>query len=419
MYELIERMYPITRSITGDGVRDTLRYVAEVLPIAIQEVPTGTPVLDWTVPPEWNIRDAYVADASGQRVIDFRRHNLHVVSYSIPVRERLSLAELRPHLHTLPDRPDLIPYVTSYYKETWGFCLAQGDLDRLAEGEYEVVIDSDLNEGSLTYGEWFLAGETEDEVLISAHTCHPSLANDNLSGIAVAAHLGRSLMGTRPRYSYRFLFAPGTIGSITWLARNEDRISRIKHGLVLAGVGDSGNMAYKQTRRGDTEIDKAMAHLLAAAGQPTAVQAFSPWGYDERQYNSPGFNLPIGCLMRTPHGTYPEYHTSGDDLAFVRAESLESSLDLCRSLVDLLERNRTYRNLSPRGEPQLGRRGLYPSTGGGPAGPDRLAVLWVLNQSDGHHSLLDVAVRSGLRFELIASAAAALKGVGLLAPASS
>lgn len=418
MSELIERLYPITRSITGDGVRETLRIVAEVLPIEIREVPTGTRVLDWTVPREWNIRDAYVADATGQRVIDFRRHNLHVVGYSIPIRRRLSLAELRPHLHSLPDRPALIPYVTSYYKETWGFCLAQADLDRLTEGEYEVVIDSDLKEGSLTYGEWFLPGEIEDEVLISAHTCHPSLANDNLSGIAVAAHLGRSLLGTRPRYSYRILFAPGTIGSITWLARNEDRVGRIKHGLVLAGVGDRGNAAYKQTRRGDAEVDRAMVHLLGAAGQPTAVQAFSPWGYDERQYNSPGYDLAVGLLMRTPHGTYPEYHTSADDLAFVRAESLESSLELCRSLVDLLERNRTYRNLSPRGEPQLGRRGLYPSTGGGPAGPDRMAVLWVLNQSDGHHSLLDIAVRSGVPFELIAAAAAALEAVGLLAPAS-
>jgi len=418
MYELIERLYPINRSITGDGVRETLRIVSEVLPIEIREVPTGTPVLDWTVPNEWNIRDAYVADSSGHRVIDFREHNLHVVGYSTPLRRRMSLSELRPHLHTLPDRPDLIPYVTSYYKETWGFCLAQVDLDRLPEGEYEVVIDSDLQEGSLTYGEWFLPGETEDEILISAHTCHPSLANDNLSGIAVAAHLGRSLIGTRPRYSYRFLFAPGTIGSITWLALNEDRVGRIKHGLVLAGVGDRGSAAYKQTRRGDSEIDRAVAHLLEAGAHPEAVRAFSPWGYDERQYNSPGFELAVGCLMRTPHGTYPEYHTSADNLGFVRAESLESSLELCRSLVDLVERNRTYRNLSPRGEPQLGRRGLYPSTGGGPAGPDRMAVLWVLNQSDGRHSLLDIATRSGLRFELIAAAAAALEAVDLLAPSS-
>ena len=419
MYELIERLYPINRSITGDGLRQTLRIVSEVLPIEAREVPTGTPVLDWTVPREWNIRDAYVADSSGHRVIDFRQHNLHVVGYSTPIRRSMSLAELRPHLHTLPDRPDLIPYVTSYYKEDWGFCLAQTDLDRLPDGDYEVVIDSDLKAGSLTYGEWFLPGETDDEILISAHACHPALANDNLSGIVVAAHLGRALMGApRRRYSYRFLFAPGTIGSIAWLALNGDRVERIKHGLVLAGVGDRGGAAYKQTRQGDTEVDKAMGHLLEAPAHPAAIRPFSPWGYDERQYNSPGFELAIGCLMRTPHGTYPEYHTSGDNLGFVRAESLESSLELCRSLLDLLERNRTYRNLSPWGEPQLGRRGLYPSTGGGPAGPDRLAVLWVLNQSDGRHSLLDIAIRSGIRFELIAAAAAALEAVDLLAPST-
>jgi aminopeptidase-like protein len=415
MFTLIERLYPICRSLTGDGVRETLRIVSEVVPLDIHDIATGTAVLDWSIPREWNIRDAYVADSSGRRVIDFRAHNLHVVNYSVPIRARMSLTELRPHLHTLRDRPDLIPYVTSYYAEAWGFCLAQSQLDTLADGEYEVVIDSDLRAGSMTYGEWFLPGASEDEVLLSAHVCHPSLANDNLSGIAVLAHLARSI-ASRPRhYSYRILFAPGTIGSIAWLATHEEAASRIKHGLVLAGVGDRGAATYKQTRRGDAEIDRAMAHLLDAGSRADAVRPFSPWGYDERQYNSPGFNLAVGCLMRTPHGTYPEYHTSADDLGFIAAESLADSLRICREMVELLERNRTYRNLSPKGEPQLGRRGLYSSTGGGPAGPDRLAMLWVLNQSDGSHSLLDIAERSGLSFQLLASAATALEAAGLLA----
>ena len=415
MHELLTRLYPICRSITGDGVRETLQVLAERIPLTIHEVPTGTPVLDWTVPREWNIRDAWVAGADGRRVIDFRRHNLHVMGYSIPVRERISLRELRPHLHTLPDRPALVPWVTSYYQDAWGFSLAQEQLDALPEGEYDVVIDSDLRDGSLTYAECLLPGTQDDEVLISAHVCHPSLANDNLSGVVVAAYLAHALAEAPHRYTYRFVFAPGTIGAITWLARNEDVVPRIRHGLVLTGVGDAGSLTYKQTRAGDTEIDRAMAHLLADPTQPGTVVPFSPWGYDERQYGSPGFDLPVGCLMRTPHGTYPEYHTSGDDPSFVRPASLAGTLAACRSLVDVLERNRTCVNLSPKGEPQLGRRGLYPSIGGGPAGPDRMAVLWVLNQSDGTRSLLDIASRSGLPFDQIAGAADALEAVGLLA----
>jgi aminopeptidase-like protein len=416
MFELIEQLYPICRSLTGDGVRKTLQIVSGLVALEIHDVPTGMPVLDWSVPREWNIRDAYVADPSGHRVIDFRRHNLHVVSYSTPVRARMSLSELRPHLHALPERPDLIPYVTSYYNESWGFCIAQSELARLPDTEYEVVIDSELKDGSMTYGELFIAGETDDEVLLSAHVCHPSLANDNLSGIAVLAFLGRALRERRRRYSYRLLFGPGTIGSIAWLATHEDRVPHIKHGLVLAGVGDAGPPTYKRTRRGDAEIDRAMAYVLDASARPEAIRPFSPWGYDERQYNSPGFNLPVGCLMRTPHGTYPEYHTSGDNLDFISTTGLEDSLAICMRLLDIPERNRTDRNTNPKGEPQLGRRGLYSSTGGGPAGPDRLAVLWVLNLSDGDHSLLDIATRSGLDFDLVATAAAALESVGLLVP---
>jgi len=413
MHSLMERLYPICRSITGDGVRLTLRILSELIPLEMHEVPTGTKVLDWIVPREWNIRDAYVANSAGRRVIDFRRHNLHVMGYSVPVRARMPLAELRPHLHTLPDRPDLIPWVTSYYKEDWGFCLAQNELDGIPDDLYEVVIDSELTDGSLTYAECVLPGESSDEILISAHTCHPSLANDNLSGIVVATYLARGLIDTRHRYTYRFLFAPGTIGAITWLAQNEDTVARIRHGLVLTGVGDRGGLTYKQTRRGDTELDVAIGYLLANTDR-ARIEPFSPWGYDERQYGSPGFNLAVGCLMRTPHGTYPEYHSSADDLTFVLPEQLEDTLAVCRALVELLERNRRYMNLKPKGEPQLGRRGLYPSTGGGPAGMDRLPLLWVLNQSDGEHTLLDIALRSGLPFRQLTEAAVALQAVGLL-----
>src|SRR5690606_1574702 len=256
LHALVARLYPICRSITGDGVRRTLRIISELAPLEIHAVPTGTKVLDWTVPKEWNIRDAYIKDATGRRVVDFAACNLHVVGYSVPVRRRMTLAELRPHLHTLPDRPDLVPYRTSYYHETWGFCLSANTLAAMPEGEYEVCIDATLADGHPTYGEHVVPGETDDEVLISCHVCHPSLANDNLAAIAVAAHLARRLgAGPRPRYTYRFLFAPGTIGAITWLARNRDRIERVRHGLVLACAGDRGPLTYKRSRRGDAPID--------------------------------------------------------------------------------------------------------------------------------------------------------------------
>src|SRR6266852_2274879 len=309
MYGLIEELYPICRSITGDGLRSTLRRIQQEIPIEIREVPTGTPVFDWTVPREWNIRDAYIKNAAGDRVVDFRRSNLHVVNYSVPIRGRIALAELKEHLHTLPDRPDSIPYRTSYYKETWGFCLSQRDLDTLPDGEYEVMIDSSLEDGHLSYGEYLLPGESLDEVLISCHSCHPSLCNDNLSGIAVAVSLAQEL-AERPRhYSYRFLFIPGTIGAITWLSQNEDAISRIRHGLVLAGVGDPGRFSYKKSRRGTAEIDRAAVHVLEKSGHGFEIAEFSPYGYDERQYCSPGIDLPVGRFSRTPHGTFPEYHT--------------------------------------------------------------------------------------------------------------
>jgi aminopeptidase-like protein len=409
MHALISSLYPLCRSITGDGIRETLRRVGELTPLVVSEVPSGTQVFDWTIPREWNVRDAYVENARGERVIDFRASNLHVVGYSVPVRARLSLAELREHLTTIPDHPDWIPYRTSYYEETWGFCLSHAALERLEEGTYDVVIDSSLEDGHLTYGESYLPGETDDEVLISTHACHPSLCNDNLSGVALATFLARTIGSVQRRLSYRFLFIPGTIGSIAWLHANQEHVSRIKHGLVLTCVGDAGHTTYKRSRRGNAVVDRAVAHVLRHSGEDYELQDFTPYGYDERQYCSPAFDLPVGCFMRTPWGRFPEYHTSADDIAFVRPSSLADSLRRVLGAIAILEGNNRYENLNPACEPQLGRRGLYRTIGGlKDESAVELALLWVLNLSDGRHSLLDIAERSGLEFDAVRGAADAL-----------
>ncbi|EFG10725.1 Aminopeptidase-domain protein [Streptomyces clavuligerus] len=428
MHALVERLYPLCRSITGDGVRATLDIVGEHLPLQVHEVPTGTPVLDWTVPQEWNIKDAYIADPTGKRVVDFAASSLHVLGYSVPVSATLSLDELRGHLHTLPDHPSWVPYRTSYYRPQWGFCLAQETLDALPDGDYEVRIDSTLADGHLTYAEHVVPGQVTDEVLISCHVCHPSLANDNLAGIAVATWLAGALAEGTPWYTYRFLFAPGTIGAITWLARNPERVGgalpapagpetggRVAHGLVLACAGDPGRLTYKQSRRGDAEIDRVMRYVLAASDRPHRITEFTPYGYDERQFCSPGFDLGVGSLSRTPYAGYPEYHTSADNPDFVTPEALADTLAVCREACAVLDRNRRYRNLSPYGEPQLGRRGLYDSLGGrSDAQQAQMAMLWVLSLSDGGHSLLDVAERSGLPFDAVTAAADALHTAGLI-----
>jgi len=410
IFRLIGELYPICRSITGDGFRKTLGILRQHMPLETHEVPSGTRVFDWTVPKEWNIRDAYVINPRGRKIIDFHESNLHVVSYSIPVKKTVSLAELKGHLHTLPGHPDWVPYRTSYYREDWGFCLSHNDFLGLEEGNYEVVIDSTLEDGSLTYGELLIEGAKKDEILISAHACHPSLANDNLSGVGLATMLAKHLAASSRKFSYRFLFIPGTIGAITWLSLNEPAARRIKNGLVLTGVGDPGNFTYKKSRRGDAEIDRAAGLVLRHAGRPGRIMDFSPYGYDERQFCSPGFNLPVGRLSRTPHGEYPEYHTSADNLEFVRVDSLDESYGAVRAMLDVLEKNAVFVNLNPKGEPQLGKRGLYSSPGA-----NELALLWVLNQSDGDHSLLDIAVTSGLEFSAVKRAADSLIGADLLA----
>jgi len=417
MHGLIADLYPICRSITGNGLRQTLNTLRQHIPLEIHEVPSGTTVFDWTVPREWNIRDAYVRNAHGQKVIDFQKSNLHVVNYSVPVHARMRLDELKEHLFTLPDYPDWIPYRTSYYNDSWGFCLSHNQLLQFENGEYEVLIDSSLQNGQLSYGEFYIQGEISDEVLISCHACHPSLCNDNLSGVVLAAFLAKELRSLSHRYSYRFLFIPGTIGSIAWLWHNQNRLARIKHGLVLVDVGDAGKFTYKKSRRADGEIDRAVVSVLKHSGSDYQVRDFDPYGHDERQYCSPGINLAVGCLSRTPHGEFPEYHTSADNLEFVKPQCLADSLAQCLSIVYLLENNGRYVNLNPMCEPQLGKRGLYRRIGGPKGGGvEEIALLWVLNLSDGEHTLLDISERSGLSFDSVKSAADALVEHDLLKP---
>jgi aminopeptidase-like protein len=418
LHALAARLYPIPRSITGDGVRASLRILAERIPLALHEIPSGTAVFDWTVPKEWVVRSARLTAPDGRVIADVDRHSLELLNYSAPFRGRLPLAELRKHLFSLPEHPDLVPYRTSYYEERWGFCLPHAVVESIPDGEYEVAIDTALVDGGLTWGEVVLPGDSAEEILFSTHCCHPSLANDNLSGMVVATALAARLAALpRRRHSYRFLFLPGTIGAIAWLATHPEERRRIRCGLVLAGLGAPGPFHYKRSRHGAATIDRELPRALARAGEPLVVEEFVPFGYDERQYNSPGIALPVGCFSRTPYGRYPEYHTSADDLDFIRPETLEGSLRALIAVVDRLETREVYRNLAPHAEPQLGRRGLYRTVGGDDTGREReLALLWVLNLSDGDHALEEIAERSGLGLERIRDAARRLVEVALLAP---
>jgi aminopeptidase-like protein len=404
---LARELQPICRSITGDGLRQTLRILARELPLTIREVPTGTEVLDWTIPNEWNIRDAYIKNSNGERVVDFQKCPLHVINYSVPVKATMTRAELEPHLHSLPERPDAIPYKTSYYREAWGFCLSHNQRNSLGEGPFEVCIDSSIEPGTLTYGELLVRGSLEDEFLVSTHCCHPYMANDNLSGIVLSVALAKCLLKSRTRLSYRFLFIPGTIGSITWLALNDS--SRIRHGLVLTCLGDPGAFTYKKTRLGNALIDRVATHVLEHSGVSHSVEEFIPYGYDERQYNSPGFKLPVGALMRSANGRYEQYHTSEDNLDFITPEALAGSNEVLSEIIDVVENDGKFLNVRPRGEPQLGRCNLYDGTQ-----DETMALLWVLNLSDGEFSLLDIAERAKMPFPRIKHAAERLTAAGLL-----
>lgn len=415
MLEIIKNLYPICRSITGDGVRKTLEIIGKQIPLQIFEVPTGTRVLDWQIPLEWNIRDAYIKDGAGNKIIDFKDSNLHVLNYSYPVNGKFSLADLKPHLFSIPDKPDLIPYRTSYYAENWGFCLSHNQLLSLKDETYEVLIDSSLSAGSLTYGECFIKGQTDEEVLISTHICHPSLCNDNLSGISVCTELVNAIKDTRPYYSFRFLFIPGTIGAITWLAQNETSLHRIKYGLVTALLGIDDVFTYKRSRIGNASIDQIVEFVLSKSNRKHKVIDFIPYGYDERQFCSPGFNLPVGNITRIPFGEYPEYHTSGDNFNLISEKGLTDSLKLFLEIFAHIEADRKFENLFPKGEPQLGKRGLYDNVGGrNDSKTLQLAFLWVLNYSDRLHSLEDIIRMSGLDIKIVTEAAHMLEEKGLI-----
>jgi aminopeptidase-like protein len=411
---LLRQIYPICRSLTGDGVRRTLRELSALHPLEVVEVPTGTQIFDWRIPREWNLRDAWVADASGRRRIDFQRHALHVMGYSTPVRARMSLRELRPHLHTLPAHPDWIPYRTTYFRENWGFCLSQRELDALEEGEYEVVIDATLAEGSLSYGEARIAGASDEELLVFTHTCHPALANDNATGMAVAAVLARELARRKPRLSVRFVFAPATLGALAWLARNEVAARKLRGGLVIGLLGDPGALTYKRSRRLDTEIDRVAASVVRGLDARARVVDFTPWGYAERQFCSPGFDLAVGRLTRSAHDDYPEYHTSGDAPSLLSRDALAESIAAILAILERVGRNRRFRSLSPKGEPQLGVRNLLRPLGGEKPSASEHALLWVLSQSDGQHGLDDTAAVSGLAPAVLETAAEALVEAGLI-----
>ncbi len=416
MYDFARTLINAPRSITGNGVRATLAGVAQHLPLTVHEVPSGTPVLDWTVPPEWNVREAWLDAPDGTRIADWSKNVLHLLGYSMPVRARVDRHDLMPHLYSLPDRPALIPYRTSYYTPAWGFCLSDEVRRRLPDGKYDVYIDATLDDGgSLTYGETFLPGRVDEEILISTHVCHPAMANDNLSGIAAATALGAWISGQPRHWSYRILFVPGTIGSITWLARNKKRTAAIRAGLVLTGLGDRAGLTYKRSRQGSSWTDRVMELVLRETAEETRIIDFSPYGYDERQFCSPGFDLPIGRLTLSPHGEYPEYHTSADDLDFISPTQLGKSLVALRRAVEILETDRRYVNTAPYGEPNLGRRGLYRHVGGAVDEHSvELGYLWMLSQSDGTRSLLEVARTSGIAYDALRRASQALLGAGLL-----
>lgn len=391
--QYFDRLFPICRSITGNGVRETLKIISEIVPLKVYEIPSGTKVFDWIVPKEWNIQDAYIITPDGRKVADFKKHNLHIVNYSIPVHKKISFDELNLHLHTLPNKPNAIPYVTSYYKENWGFCLTYDEYKTLPQkGEYEVVIDSYLTEGSLTYADCILEGETKDEILISTYVCHPSMANNELSGPLVAMFLYQKLAQlTKRKYTYRFVFIPETIGALVYLHQHGEYLKRhCKAGFVITCIGDRGIFHYKQSKYGNTLADKAAIHTLKHSKKPYRVLPFYPGGSDERQYCSPAFNLPVGSLMRTPYREYPEYHTSLDNKEFISFKSIKESAEMYFKIVQTLELNDIYINQYPYGEPQLSKRGLYTQN---LSRDDVMKIMYILQYSDMQNDLIDIADR--------------------------
>lgn len=422
MHEWARDLFPICRSLTGDGVRQTLRYLRTLVPeLAIHEVPSGTPALDWIVPDEWNVRDAYIADEAGRRVVDFRQSNLHVVGYSVPVDAWLTLDELQPHLYSLPDQPNAIPYVTSYYERHWGFCLTDAQRQNLAPGRYHVVIDSTLAPGSLTYGDVLIPGDDEHEVFLSTYVCHPSMANNELSGPVVTTALAQwiaSLPGRR--WSYRIVFAPETIGALVYLSRHlEELRERVIAGFVVTCVGDDRAYSFMPSRLGGTLADRVATAVLRELAPDYVRYDYLQRGSDERQYCSPGADLPVVSIMRSKYREYPEYHTSLDDLALVTPTGLVGGFDALRRCIWALEQNRTYK-AAVVGEPQLGRRGLYPSLSiKSSTRTSARNYMDVLAYADGRHDLLAIADRVSLSVDECLAALQPLLAAGLVADATS
>lgn len=393
--ELFDELWPINRSITGNGVRKTLQILGKHIELRTTEIPSGATVFDWTVPKEWNATDAYIITPSGNKIADFKENNLHLLGYSIPFEGELTWEELKPHLYTLPDQPEAIPYITSYYKERWGFCLDNNTFKNLEEkGTYRVVIKSTLEMGSLTYADAIIKGKSKKEIVFSSYVCHPSLASNELSGPLIMTLLYDKIKSLPDRnYTYRFIFAPETIGTIAYLSNNHEYLKEnTVAGYVVTCAGDDGPFTYKKNRENGAYINKITEHILSKSGKKFEVIPFIPIGSDERQYCSPGINLPFGSLMRTMYGKYPEYHTSLDNKSFISFDAMIETVDLYFDLVKAFELDGRYKNNSPYGEPQLGKRGLYPDVGTKEKKGDTLRkILYILNYSDDKHTLLDIA----------------------------
>jgi aminopeptidase-like protein len=416
MHALATELFPICRSITGNGTRQTLEILRRELPaLKTFEVPSGTPCFDWVVPPEWNIRDAYFQAPDGKKIVDFQAHNLHVVGYSTPVDATMSLEELRPHLYSLPDQPDAIPYMTSYYKERWGFCLTHDLLQTLKPGDYRVKIDSTLAPGSLTYGELVIPGELEKEVFVSTYVCHASMGNNELSGPMVTTALARWLQDLpRRRYTYRIVFIPETIGSIVYLSRNLETLKqRVIAGFNVTCIGDDRAYSFLPTRLGGTLSDRAALHALRHHAGAFERYTYHDRGSDERQYCSPGVDLPIASIMRSKYAMYPEYHTSKDDLSFITPSGLGGGFEALRKAVLAVEANATFRATTPC-EPNLGKRGLYPTLSTKDTARQVRSMMNVLAYADGAHDLLAVAEMLEVPVWDLAAIAATLEQHGLL-----
>ncbi|HWY37023.1 MAG TPA: DUF4910 domain-containing protein [Bacteroidia bacterium] len=391
-----DRLWPICRSITGNGLRESFRILQEIIPLELTEVPTGTKAFDWEVPKEWNIKDAYIVTPEGKKICQFKENNLHIVSYSVPKNESIDFAELKKHLFFREDLPEAIPYATSYYKENWGFCISYNEFKSLSqEGEYKIFIDSELKNGSLTYGDLLLKGDTDKEIMFSSYLCHPSMANNELSGPLAMAFLYKKLSSLKKRkYSYRFILAPETIGIITYLSGFGEHLKKkLTAGYVITCVAGKDAFRYKNARRKDSIGDKAAAHVLKHSNEKYDIENFSIGGSDERQYCSIGFNLPVGSLMKSKYQEYKEYHSSLDNKSFIDFSCLAKSVEMYYNFCRTLELNEKYKNLYPNCELQLGKRGLYPTTGGtwGIDIENTRKILHLLAFADGETDLIDIA----------------------------